>query len=113
MRPWGLFQTCRARLRLVLPGAEAAKARGPRGCFTAPPLPPLPLKRSQERRQVRFFLLGEADAETVVVEFHDRTEIGRRAVVEIGRARGERAQHRTLELAHVLPLAGDERAAGI
>ena len=42
-------------------------------------------------------LLGEADVEASVVEIDDGIEIGREAVVEVGRTRGDGAQHRPLK----------------
>ena len=50
-------------------------------------------------------------AEARVAEVEDRARIGRRAVVEIARARGEPAQHRTLGLAQIVELAAHEHDA--
>src|SRR5262245_29017634 len=50
-------------------------------------------ERAEECDQVRHLLLGEADAEALVVEGDDGVEVSRRTVVEVQGAGGEVAQH--------------------
>ncbi len=49
-------------------------------------------QRLQKCDQVRFFLIGEADSEALIVEIHHVIEGGGGAIVEIGRPRGESTQ---------------------
>src|SRR5215831_14842994 len=55
------------------------------------------LERKQESDQIGFLVVGEADAEALIVEVDDRTQVARRAVVEIRCARREPPEDRTLE----------------
>src|SRR5260221_5721073 len=70
-------------------------------------------KGEQEGAQITYFVVGEADAEPLVVEVDGRVQILRRAVMEIRRPRRQRAEDRSLEPADILPLAGDQRASRI
>src|SRR5262245_36848042 len=71
------------------------------------------LQGVEEVHEVGLLLVGQADGEALVVEVdHVQQRFGR-AVVEERRARRQPAQDRPLELADVLALAGDLRAAGI
>src|SRR5262249_44481850 len=53
------------------------------------------------------------DGEAGVVEVDDLPQVAGGAVVKVGRAGGEAAEYGALELADVLPLAGEQRAAGV
>src|SRR5881397_1891017 len=70
-------------------------------------------ERPEEGDEVRLLLVSESDVEPHVVEVDDSIQRGRRAVVEIRRAAGDPAEDRALKLPNVLPLAGDERPAGV
>ena len=70
------------------------------------------LQRVQESDQIPLFAGGEADLEPRVVELDDRLEILGRAVVKIGRAPGEPAQDRSLGLAEVAEVTGEDARAG-
>src|ERR1051326_4006338 len=85
-----------------------------------PPFAGIPYARSgvvsqngQKRDEVGTLPSGQANLEVGVVEVHHVVQTGGRTIVEIGRSRRETAQDRSLELANVGPLAGDERSARI
>src|ERR1700755_3569259 len=70
-------------------------------------------ERAEEGDQVGLVLLGEADVEAGVVEVDDGVEVGGEAIVKVGSAGGEGAEHRALEAADVGPLSVDHRAARV
>src|SRR5262245_38891434 len=71
------------------------------------------LQRLQERDEVRLLSVGQSKLEAAVVELHHLLECGSRPVVEIGRAGGQAAKDRSLELPDVGPFSGDHRASRI
>ena len=70
-------------------------------------------KGAQKGDQIGLLLVGESDVETLIVELNDIRQRGSGAVVEIGCARRQPAQDRSLHFADVGAFPGDQGATRI
>src|SRR5579883_1497930 len=71
------------------------------------------LQRVEERDQIRPFLRGKPDVESLFVEIDHVPQRVRGPVMEIGSTRRQAAQRRPFQFSDVLPRSRDERAPGI
>src|SRR5438128_12140095 len=85
--------------------AEKSRVRGRR---TAPSS-----EGTQECDQISLLLIRKPDIESLVIEVDDIEQGGRRAVMKVGSTRRQSSQDRSLDLAYVGTLAGNQRAARV
>jgi hypothetical protein len=103
----------------TLPPAEAAALLGELreliSAYTAARVAPalVLLECLQEGDQIGLLPGAQAHVEAAVIERHDVFERRGEPVVEVRGARGQAAQNRPLEPPDVLPLAADQRPAGV
>src|SRR5580692_9980209 len=67
----------------------------------------------EEGDQVLLLFRRQPHLKALVVEVHELGEVCGRAIVEVGRTRGEAAQDRALAAVEVAALSGDQRLARI
>ena len=70
-------------------------------------------KRIEEVDEVVLLLVGEADAEALIIEVHHVLQPCSRAIVEVGSASGQSPQDRSFDFADVGTVPGNQCAARI